>query len=99
MKNEKIYIDVLATFDRSGHIRPLRLLWRDGRAYAIDRVLDERPAPSLKAGGQGRRYTVRIQGHERFLFLEDAEGDGNCLRWFIETETPEDRTAAAKAAR
>ena len=96
MAAEKIYIDVLAAFDQSGHIRPLRLLLRDGRAYAIDRVLDERPAPSLKAGGQGRRYTVRIQGQERFLFLEDYEGDGTCLRWFIEAETKEERKRSAK---
>ena len=63
----------------------MRLRWTDGRLYAIDRVLDVRPAPSLKAGGQGQRYTVRIQGQERFLFLEGTpEGIQGRLRWFVE---------------
>ena len=83
MTCEKVYVDVLAAFDQGGHIRPVRLRWRDGRAYAIDRVLDVRPAPSLKAGGQGMRYTVRIQGRERFLFLE-TDPNNDSLRWFVE---------------
>ena len=43
----------------------------------IDRVLDVRPAASLKAGGAGLRYTVRIGRTETYLFLEET-------RWFVE---------------
>ncbi|MBR0464606.1 MAG: hypothetical protein IJJ23_09570 [Clostridia bacterium] len=82
---EKVYVSVLATFDREGKVKPMRLRWTDGRTYDIDRVLEVRPAPSLKAGGQGQRYTVRIQGKERFLFLEGTpEGIQGRLRWFVE---------------
>ena len=52
----------------------------NGRSYQIDRVLDIRRAASLKAGGVGRRYTCRICGKERYLWLED---DG---KWFVESK-------------
>ncbi len=85
MRNRKVYIDVLAAFDSEGRIMPVQFRWTDGRKYRIDRVLDVRPAPSLKAGGQGDRYTVRILGQERYLFLEhDSDLTSNRLRWFVE---------------
>jgi len=34
-------------------------------------------AASLKAGGQGMRYTCRIAGKQVFLFCDDG-------RWFVE---------------
>jgi len=43
----------------------------------VDRVLDVRPAASLKAGGAGTRYTVRIRGRQTYLFREED-------RWFVE---------------
>ena len=45
--------------------------------YSVKKVLDIRPAASLKAGGAGIRYTCRINRHETFLFLEEN-------RWFVE---------------
>ncbi|WP_330601097.1 hypothetical protein [Caproicibacter fermentans] len=47
--------------------------------YEIDRVLDVRPAASLKAGGAGIRYTCRIQGREKYLWREQD-------RWFVESK-------------
>ena len=80
----KVYVDVLAVFDTDGRIMPLKLRWIDGTSYMIDKVLDVRPTPSLKAGGQGDRYTIRIQGKERYMFLEhDADLTSNKLRWFV----------------
>lgn len=75
----KVYVDVTARFDRCGLIRPLVLVWEDGTRYEIDRVLDIRPAASLKAGGHGIRYTCRILEHETYLFLERD-------RWFVEAK-------------
>ena len=49
----------------------------DGPAVRIDRILDEREAPSLKAGGQGMRYTCQVEGGLIYLFHDD-------LYWFIE---------------
>jgi hypothetical protein len=58
---------------------PIAILWEDGTQFEIDKVLDVRPAVSLKAGGTGIRYTCRIEGHEKFLFLEET-------RWFVESK-------------
>ena len=75
--SSKIYVDVTARFDADGKILPLVLQWEDGREFEIDKVLDVRPAASLKAGGCGIRYTCRILGQLRYLFLEEN-------RWFVE---------------
>ena len=74
------YVEVGAVHRADGQILPVLLWWDDGRSYQIDRVLDIRRAASLKAGGVGRRYTCRICGKERYIWMED---DG---RWFVETK-------------
>ncbi len=76
-KFKKTYVEVTARFDTEGRILPLKILWEDGSSFFIDKVLDIRPAASLKAGGAGIRYTCRINMKERFLFLEES-------RWFVE---------------
>lgn len=73
----KTFIEVIARFDLEGKIRPISLIWGNGRTYSIDRILDVRPAAALKAGGQGIRYVCRIQGKEVALFLDEG-------KWFIE---------------
>ena len=73
----KIYVKVRADHLLDGTTRPLLFRAEDGPACRIDRILDVREAPSLKAGGQGMRYTVRIMGHETYLFEDEG-------RWFVE---------------
>lgn len=73
----KVFVEVTARFDTEGNITPLSILWEDVFLFEIDRVLDIRRAASLKAGGQGIRYTIRIGGHTTFLFYEEP-------RWFVE---------------
>ncbi|MDU2064734.1 MAG: hypothetical protein E6713_07800 [Sporomusaceae bacterium] len=75
----KVIVKVLAEHDTQGSIRPIQIIWNDGRRFDIDRVLDVRQAASLKAGGLGMRYTCRICGKEIKLF------DDNGI-WFIETD-------------
>ncbi len=75
----KVYVEVTARFDTEGKITPVSLLWEDGTRYEIDRVLDVRRAASLKAGGMGIRYTVRIGGRDSYLFYEEP-------RWFVEAK-------------
>ena len=77
MNSPKVYVSVNADFYPDGHLMPLSIIWEDGKRYDIDRVLDVRRAASLKAGGIGIRYTVRIGGKETYLFLEES-------RWFVE---------------
>lgn len=73
----KVFVSVEALFDKNVGILPRCIIWKDGERYEIDRVLDVRRAASLKAGGIGVRYTVRILGQERYLFLDDN-------KWFVE---------------
>lgn len=75
----KTYVKVRADFLPDGQIRPLMFRTEDGEKVVIDRVMDVRPAPALKAGGQGVRYICRAAERIYFLFL-DRE------RWFLEEE-------------
>ena len=75
--SSKVYVGVNAQFEPDGKLVPLSIAWEDGREYEIDRVLNVCRAASLKAGGAGIRYTVRIGSTETFLFLEEN-------KWFVE---------------
>ena len=72
----KKYVEVTAHHNAQGFVRPLILWWDDGRKYEIDRVLDVRRAASLKAGGIGIRFTCRILGKERYLYLDED-------KWYV----------------
>ena len=74
----KEYVKVRADFTPEGELLPLIFRTEDGPTQVIDRIIDVRPAPSLKAGGQGTRYTCRVG--ERLIYLFN---DRN--RWFTET--------------
>jgi hypothetical protein len=73
----KIFVKITAEHDTNGQVRPIEMIWSDGRRFSIDQVLDIRQAASLKGGGVGMRYTCRICNKQVYLF--DDEG-----RWFIE---------------
>jgi len=77
----KHYVQVLARIDEDGCVTPLSVTWDDGRTFEIDRVLDARQAASLKVGGTGMRYLVRIGQATTYLFYEDP-------RWFVEEKVP-----------
>ena len=84
--NIKVYVAVAARFDDEGNLVPTRITWEDGREFEIDRVTDIRQAAATKAGGQGDRYTVWINGRQSYLFFErNASIAGNNIgRWFVE---------------
>ncbi len=73
----KINLEVIAKFDTNGNIRPVSIVWEDGRVFEIDRILDIRKAASLKAGGLGMRYICRICGKTVVLFNDENH-------WFME---------------
>ena len=75
--SSKVYVGVNARFEPNGTLIPLSIAWEDGHEYEIDRVLNVCRAASLKAGGAGTRYTVRIGRTETYLFLEEN-------KWFVE---------------
>ena len=74
---KKEYVSIFAQIHRDGSIQPLGILLEDGRKYDIDEVKDKCRAASLKAGGCGIRYTIRIGARDTYLFDEDG-------RWFVE---------------
>ena len=74
---KKEYVSILAQIHRDGTIQPLGILMEDGWKYDIDEVKDKCRAASLKAGGCGIRYTIRIGTRDTYLFDEDG-------RWFVE---------------
>lgn len=76
----KAYVCVMAEFDVDGNILPKCVEWEDGQRFIIDKILDIRQAPSLKVGGAGIRYRVRIRGKETFLWYEDG-------LWFVERKS------------
>lgn len=77
MNKAKVYVEVIAKFDREGNIEPITVKWEDNTIYQIDRVLDVRRGASLKAGGSGMRYVVRIGNNRTVLYHEDPA-------WFVE---------------
>ena len=72
-------ISVRALMRSDGTVLPLEIEWDNGRRFVIDRVLDIRKAASTKGGGKGLRYTCRILGKQRYLFLDE-------YFWFVEVE-------------
>ena len=82
----KVYVAVEVYFNSDGVMLPLQITWEDGHKYEIDRVSDIRQASAMKAGGQGDRYTVWINGQQSYLYFErNPPLAGNNLgRWFVE---------------
>lgn len=75
----KRFVKVRADHELDGRIVPLMFRDEDGEGARIDAVLDVRQAASLKAGGQGIRYTCRCKDHIILLFHDRDE-------WFIELD-------------
>lgn len=77
IRRKKRYVPVVVRFDAEGKLRPLEIEFDEEHKYPVDRVLDVCRAACQTVGGVGVRYTVRVQGHERYLWLEKD-------RWFVE---------------
>lgn len=73
----KRYVPVIVRFDTEGNLRPLEIEFDEGHKYPVDRVLDVCRAACQTVGGVGVRYTVRVSGRERYLWLEKG-------KWFVE---------------
>ena len=85
-KLPKVYVAVKADFSEEGIMLPREITWEDGKKFEIDRIIDIRQAPALKAGGQGDRYTIMVRGNQSYLFFERSTNlTGNVIgRWFVE---------------
>jgi hypothetical protein len=74
----KEYVDVIVKHNTDGDIKPLALSLSGGKLYEIDKVKYKCRAASLKVGGTGIRYTVKVKNTVFFLFDEENG------KWFIE---------------
>ncbi len=83
---DRIYVSVDVNFDVYGQMIPQNIKWEDGSVFPIDKVTDIRQAHAAKAGGNGDRYTVMINGREKYLFFERSPvSTGNLVgSWFVE---------------
>lgn len=84
MQREKRYIAVDVRFSTEGRLRPLQILFDEGRVYQIDQIKDVCRRAS-EVGGVGDRYTCIINGQERYLWFEKG-------RWFVEAKVLESVT-------
>lgn len=87
MEARKQYVEVIVQFREDGLMLPRTILWEDGRRFSVDRIMDVSPAPALKAGGQGDRYTIQVGGKTCYLFFEhscDCDVSEKLGRWFVE---------------
>ena len=82
MEYRKVCVEILARFLKDGGIRPVTVVWADGRRFEIDKLKFIEPAPSRVSAVMPVRYTCLIGGEERKLYYEpDFE------RWFVEVIT------------
>ena len=73
---KKTYVKVIVETNELGNKRPITIFF-DDKKFNIDRVLDMKKCASLRVGGVGERYTVRIGNCTTFLYFENT-------RWFVE---------------
>lgn len=67
---ERIPVCVNVVFDMVGSVKPLEIIWDDGRRFPIEEVISFRPVP-----GRSRAescYTVRVRGKTRELFFTNT---------------------------
>ena len=82
----KVYVQVLASFDEAGRCMPTAIVWENWQTYIIDKGTDIRQAAAMRAGGQGDRYTIWINGQQSYLFFERSTNlSGPVIgKWFVE---------------
>ena len=85
MKYKKVYVEMITSAKPDGKVEPLMMIWDDGinrQKFEIDKIIEIRKGASLKAGGLGLRYLVRILGKEKVIWYENPA-------WFV--EVPENK--------
>ena len=73
---KKTYVKVLLEMDELGNKYPKLIEFNDNK-YEIDRILDIKKCASMKVGGVGERYTIRIGANTTYMFYENG-------KWFVE---------------
>lgn len=90
IRDPKVTVEVLVDFQRNGNMVPREIIWIDSNGeeihYHIDKVKDVCQAASRRAGGQGDRYTIVVNGQETYFFFErSANMTGRVIgTWYVE---------------
>lgn len=86
----KAYIEVSVKFKPDGTMIPTAIVWEDGISYEVDRVISVRPGYAAKAGGQGDRYVIQVNGQQTCIYFEHSTKiTGSVIgRWFAERKVP-----------
>ena len=80
----KVYIKVSAVFGSDGTVLPTAITWENGNQYQIDEVLGIRQAVSMRSGGTGDKYKIKVQCKERYLFFERPQESAESIgKWFV----------------
>ena len=72
---QKKYVSVNADVDTDGVIRPLRIVWDDGRQWEVTKVLHTCIASHNEF--EGIRYTIKIGRAVKYLYREGQ-------RWYVD---------------
>ncbi len=72
---QKKYVAVNAEVDTDGIIRPLQILWDDGRQWKVAKVLHTCTAAHNEFAGI--RYTIKIGRAVKYLYREGQ-------RWYVD---------------
>ena len=84
LKEGWVYVTVDVRMSRDKHPTPRAIIWTDGRRYEIERVISMRPGTAAKSGNQGDRYTVQINGQQRYLYFEhNPKADSPDVGWWF----------------
>lgn len=74
----KKYVSVVVEYNEDGNKIPKKI-YLDDVGYNIDCVLERKNSASLKVGGIGERFTIKIGLNKTFLFFEKETE-----KWFVE---------------
>ena len=78
----QVGIAVNCSVDEDGIIVPRLVYWGDGRRWTVERVLHTCRSPDLSFSGV--RYTVLIEGAEKYLYRDDT-------RWYVDAPMLEEK--------
>ena len=79
MTYQKVNVEVAVNFLKEGGMRPMWIIWGDGRKFFIDRIKFIDRASARVGSVLPVRYTCIVEGREKRLYYEPDN-----MRWFVE---------------
>jgi len=81
---EKLFVNVRYDHHKDGTLRPVRIIWADGRTWDIKRTLHV--AEPVEDEFEGIRYTVLIGSAEKYIYRTGT-------KWYVEPVRAEEDTS------